>query len=1218
MKGTLRRTLCLICALTLLFTSTNVLSALALEEANLLESADIEREYDPAVGSAGEAESGLFVITGLNESGSEPGEPTEEPAEIPDSMDKDAYSSNKETLSMSGAVSEDAAALMDGAVVTPNATPTVTVSTTQLSIKTGETSSVTVSISGYPSGAYLQSSNSNSEAASCIWGDWSGASIPLRFTGRQGGSATVTVRLKDTNNKILVSETIRVSVVQNSPTLSVSPASLSLKTGASKSSTLTIRNYSGGGSVSASVDNRSVCDVSWGSWSGWSIPITVKGKSAGSTKVTLRLYNSLRTELASVSLNVEVVPTVTLSLSSSSLTVYAGESASLTATANGTLSNGDCFKYSASNASLFSVSPNGTSSGQNIRLNVAGKNQGSGTLKVTLNSQSGEVLDSKEVSVKILTKPDSNPRVSVAPSSTTVEVGKSVKVNCTGQNISGSFSLRYVNNSPSLLSCAWKDGWSGNTVPVTITGNAAGTGSVTIELLVGSVVRSSTKIQVTVTGGSDNGSGGGNDNGGSNGKSPSYSFSNYSKPRISLALCQYMFGNTQKAKTVYNYDIGNGGVCFGMSATSGLIFAPNTPNPAAFGTGKTMSTLKKSDFSNTLQLSLSDFIEAMHITQVASMMNEQTGISNMVNAVRNGGTSQPVIICVRGPGGGHAILGYGVTSSGNIRVYDSNWPGQERTVDINGNNWSYKLWSGKVWDQSNGRISYIPYSTYSKVWQSKGTLKGATLQDGGLLNEEDSRYLLATTADDFSLMVFDENAENYEREVARYEKGVLVKHEDTIEEVFLDNVLLNSETPSHLHMLYIPGGKDLYTVYNRSGKMDVTLSGSDLSVHVNSEAEEFVLAVSDEEEFATAMLNGLAKGDDYSISVGSSRFGDPDETNIEGTGNGNPICLGLGEGALGGMDGLYISNGADGMLSLNAMEGEDSKENSPFKQDFTLNSKNLDTEYPLTAEAGEGGEILTPDGKPSGSDRTVTSVLKGDNYTYRIRPKSGYTLKAIYVNGVQAAYSQTETDQPSYSYYNGAYEYTFRDVQEVGYLYAEFSKDISACRVYTDHDNGETLVSVWDGDTELSEGLDYVWTISRAEENGEEKTYLAVQAVSGSDYTGVSMTPYDYHTQDNDPALTAGTYNPTAKEISLTAQNVDAPVIVAAAYASGTAEAGKMLAFVPETAVVKDAKTADGIPVRIPLNIAGLPEKYVVRVFLLSDTDTMRVLCAPVEVSVSP
>ena len=565
-----------------------------------------------------------------------------------------------------------------------------------------------------------------------------------------------------------------------------------------------------------------------------------------------------------------------------------------------------------------------------------------------------------------------------------------------------------------------------------------------------------------------------------------------------------------------------------------------------------------------------------------------------------------------------------MTASGALRVYDSNYPAQERTIPVSGENWSYDISPRIRWNQSNGQISYIPYDTYYSVWNNhRGSLNAAALQD----EDSPSRYLLATTADNFALRVFDANyeapdgEEPYQRQVAVYADGVLQPgHDEDIEEVFVSNITPDSEEPSHLHMLYVPG-EELYTVHNANfvdGRrmMDVTLSGNGLSVHVNSAAEKFVLAVSDEERFATAMLNGLREGEYYSLSVGSSLDGDSENSvnnaNIEGYGNGQAICLGIGDGlgmlGLNNSEGLCVAGGGTGSndfsslsaLSLNAMENEAPDAPRPFAQDFALNSARSDTEYPLTAQAGVGGRILPQDGQPAES--VSASVPENGNYTFRIQPDDGYTLKAVYVNGVQAAYADAGSASPTYSYYNGAYEYTFRDVTQPGFLYAEFARDMSACQV---SGNPESGVTVTDGDRTLREGVDYTWSVS--------ENHLVAQALPDSDYSGVSMTLYEASTPSA-PSLIVNSHN--ANEINLTVRGAANPVILAAAYSLDGSQSGKMLTLLPPAELSGD--TGDGIPARIPLAGAALPEHCLVRVFLLSDTDSMRVLCAPAEFPIYP
>ena len=632
-----------------------------------------------------------------------------------------------------------------------------------------------------------------------------------------------------------------------------------------------------------------------------------------------------------------------------------------------------------------------------------------------------------------------------------------------------------------------------------------------------------------------------------------------------------------------------------MSTSSGLLNSSNAPSSGSFGNSD-IAKLKKTGYSSDLGMSLSDFIEAMHITQVSSSMREYTGLSDLVNAVRNGGTNQPVIICVRGPGGGHAILGYGVTDSGSVKVYDSNWPGQERIVKINGSSWSYELWRGLTWGSNNGKISYIPYNVYSAVWNSRGALNSAGLMEGRLFEEENGNYLLTTSADDFTLLNFDGDL------MARYEDGVLTEQSESVKEVFLDSALLYDEDPAPVHMLYVP--EDLYTVTNQTGgNVDMSLSGLDLSVRVNTEAGSFDLAVSDGEGYANAILSA-AEGEAYSISVGSSREGDPDETTIEGTGNGQTISLGMSQ------DGLYISNGTDeGMLSLGELEQGASS--GKLVQDFTLNSSDYEMEYPVTASSGTGGSVY-PDG--------VTMVRENGTQTYRILPSEGFTLRAVYVNGVEAVYGAGEGNVPAYSYFNGAYEYTFRDVKETGSIYVEFAREIGSCDISVENVNGQPSVTVVDSSREgdaavLSENTDYLWSLRNDPEDGE--TYVIVQAVAGSMYSVVYQTPYTYHEGGNrTPVITDAAYDPDLHQLHALVSGAEEFHLLAGVYSrQADGRTGAMLAYLPSQSWQQGDPEENGVPVFASLNNLSLPENFIIKLFLMDGNNSLYPIAAPVSLS---
>ncbi|MBO4337486.1 MAG: BspA family leucine-rich repeat surface protein [Lachnospiraceae bacterium] len=147
---------------------------------------------------------------------------------------------------------------------------------------------------------------------------------------------------------------------------------------------------------------------------------------------------------------------------------------------------------------------------------------------------------------------------------------------------------------------------------------------------------------------------------------------------------------------------------------------------------------------------LKRFIEQMHITQydlriqVALCLNEN--LDAAVSCIQK--DNHPVILGLFGPipgmedeMGGHAVLAYNVEEDDDgtalIHIYDSNWPGEDRTIAIRQTvgiytNWSYDLGpcsdgSSMLWGNEDyvegselSAITYVPYDLYSTVLMDHG------------------------------------------------------------------------------------------------------------------------------------------------------------------------------------------------------------------------------------------------------------------------------------------------------------------------------------------------------------------------------------------------------------------------------------------------------------------------------------------------------------------
>ena len=215
------------------------------------------------------------------------------------------------------------------------------------------------------------------------------------------------------------------------------------------------------------------------------------------------------------------------------------------------------------------------------------------------------------------------------------------------------------------------------------------------------------------------------------------SFGYHSGYKIPLDSFQLIFGKTalakQKCEQAFSESQSWEGSCYGMDATVGMIVVSGNGVSAAFRNGATRpGELNASDTHASWNLTLTQFIEAMQISQYSSMSaiasrqnrNRLSALTSAVSAFENGGGG-PVLICVYGPDrngnyAGHALLAYHLDGQ-RLYVYDCNYPNDgTRAITLSNGGWSYTIADGVTWNNSNGHITYIPYETYLSNWMNRG------------------------------------------------------------------------------------------------------------------------------------------------------------------------------------------------------------------------------------------------------------------------------------------------------------------------------------------------------------------------------------------------------------------------------------------------------------------------------------------------------------------
>lgn len=379
------------------------------------------------------------------------------------------------------------------------ANPSVSLSSSRVDVKKGEKKTVTVSYSGVSGLIYLQYGISTSGVCSARWGSWSGSKIPLTIEGTGRGSTYIYIYLKNYNTgQTLAYNRIAVYTTENNPQLQSSSNNVNVNQGSSTKVTMTASGYSGAYYLQFS-QTSDAFSCSWGGWSGSSIPLTITGKNSGGSGyvyVYMKDYYSGST-LASLKIYVAVNPNAKLTLSSSSVTLKVGEKVAIKATYSNYYGY-VYMNYGTTNSSAYSASW-GNWSGSSIPLNVTGKSAGSGTITVYLrNAYTDAVLASASCRINVV----NNAKVTPSTGSVSIKAGASTQVSFTVTGASGEYYLQFGQTNSNAFSCSWGS-WSGSTIPLTITGKNAGSGTINVYMksYPSGNLLASTSVSVTVTSG---------------------------------------------------------------------------------------------------------------------------------------------------------------------------------------------------------------------------------------------------------------------------------------------------------------------------------------------------------------------------------------------------------------------------------------------------------------------------------------------------------------------------------------------------------------------------------------------------------------------------------------------------------------------------------------------------------------------------------------------
>lgn len=457
---------------------------------------------------------------------------------------------------------------------------------------------------------------------------------------------------------------------------------------------------------------------------------------------------------------------------------------------------------------------------------------------------------------------------------------------------------------------------------------------------------------------------------------------------IPLSVYQYMYGNSSYAKELFDSKDKWEGNCFGMSSSS-VMFNVNGDGMEVsnFSANSTLpSQLNLSDVDINTQLTLKRFIEAMQISQYDSdisetISNNWDNLGNLYKAVQDSekGEGEPVIICVYGPEGGHAMVGYKADDKG-IYVYDPNFPNDNtRAIKISKNNndeadiWSYKTNDSFNWGSSyeNCAISFVPYSVFYHVWEKNGEK---------CFNELN---MIRISSDNVKIL------DEYGQEAAQVIDGKLYTSNSDIMQIMNTKVRKDGMQNENQGVeLFLPSKK--YTIEN-SGKdkvFKIKIFGTDIYADIETEASKITINLDDLDKENQIIVHAKSN-EQYQINLKSMAYNDKENLVVKGTSTDKQD--------------VQVSQSQGDIQLLKC-------ENAAIK----VNGKNVN-QVKLNAKSGNGGSI---------SRKGNIGAVSGEDITYAITPDYGYMIKDVIVDG------ESQGNVSSYTFTNVSKDHTIEAVFE--------------------------------------------------------------------------------------------------------------------------------------------------------------------------------------------
>ena len=383
-----------------------------------------------------------------------------------------------------------------------------------------------------------------------------------------------------------------------------------------------------------------------------------------------------------------------------------------------------------------------------------------------------------------------------------------------------------------------------------------------------------------------------------------YAFSNsrsafgYAKGyKIPLERYQYMYGNNQLAKRLYDKASAWGGSCFAFSSSAGIFFDELSGfNVTDFRSGASRPyDLKVGDNSSKYNMTVRTMLECFQISQSCPLIASDysrngDNLDALVEEATRTNRAGPTMVCIWGKvnnsPAGHALLAYRLdqvnSTTDRLYIYDCNFPNKERYITLTKNSsghytkWYYKLNDKYDWGTgySGNGISYVPYRDYAAVWSNRGKLGDLT------------RSLVTVNAGSAELIDYEGNV------VATLTDGELNTDRDDIYQIIELGVTEEDEVYDGEISFWVP--TDLYQIRStepEKRQLEITVTNLDQTAQISTEASQVTFAVDDEEKLNYVQID--EDGADYELRLTSSLNGEESEMYLTGTTTSQVMALGI-------------------------------------------------------------------------------------------------------------------------------------------------------------------------------------------------------------------------------------------------------------------------------------------------------------------------------------